>query len=131
MTVCRHRGLDTFAVLHSEFLEAFLEVLMKIHPIDDVAGSVDCFSSPYERRVVFSKHRSSHLDEGLVLPFDDSILLRSIWSIKLMSDARLIEEFLYTSVFEYGAVVASDVLDLQAIVFHDALGEAFEDSLSL
>ena len=46
-----------------------------------------------------------------------------------MSDARLIEEFLYTSVFEFGAVVASDVLDLQAVVVHDALGEAFEDSL--
>ena len=104
---------------------------MKIHPIDDVAGSVDCFSPPYERPVVFSKHRSSHLDEGSVLPFEDSILLRSVWSRELMSDARLIEEFLYTSVFELGAVVASDVLDLQAVVVHDALGEAFEDSLSL
>ena len=104
---------------------------MKIHPIEDVAGSVNCFSPPYERRVVFSKHRLSHLDEGSVLPFDDSILLRSIWSRELMSDARLIEEFLYTSVLEFSAVVASDVLDLQAVVVHDTLGEAFEDSLSL
>ena len=101
---------------------------MKIHPIDDVARSVDCFSPPYERCVVFSKHRSSHLDEGSVL---DSILLRSIWSRELVSDSCLIEEFLYTSVFEFGPVVASDVLDLQAVVVHDAFGEAFEDSLSL
>src|ERR1041384_2440796 len=100
---------------------------MKIPPIDDVAGSVDCFSPPYERRVVFSKHRSSHLDEGSVLSFDDSILLRSIWSRELVSDSCLIEEFLYTSVFEFGPVVASDVLDLQAVVVHDAFGEAFED----
>ena len=102
---------------------------MKIHPIDDVAGSVDRFSPPHKRRVVFSKHRSSHLDEGPVLPFDNTILLRSIWCGELMSDAHLIEEFLYASVFEFGVVVASDMLDLQAVVVHDALGEAFEDSL--
>src|ERR1043165_2669315 len=95
---------------------------MKIHPIDDVACSIDRFSPPHKRRVVFSKHRSSHLDEGPVLPFNDSILLRSVWSRELMSDAHLIEEFLYTSVLEFGAVVASDVLDLQVVVVHDALG---------
>ena len=104
---------------------------MKIHPIDDVAGSVDCFSPPQERRIVFSKHRSSHFDEDSVLLFNDSILLRSVWSRELMSDAHLIEEFLYASVLEFGVVVASDVLDLQAVVVHDALGEEFEDSLSL
>src|SRR3954465_5471743 len=102
---------------------------MKIHPIDDVTGSVDCFSPPYERNVVFSKHRSSHLDESSVLPFNDAIFLRCIWSRELMSDSHLIEEFLYASVLEFGAVVASNVLDLQAVVVHDALGEAFEDSL--
>ena len=48
-----------------------------------------------------------------------------------MSDAHLIEEFLYTSVLELGPIVASDVLDLQTVVVHEALGEAFEDTLSL
>ena len=89
---------------------------MKIHPIDDVACSIDRFSPPHKRRVVFSKHRSSHLDEGPVLPFNDSILLRSVWSRELMSDAHLIEEFLYADVLEFGAVVASNVLDLQDVV---------------
>ena len=46
-----------------------------------------------------------------------------------MSDAHLIEEFMYASVLELGVVVASNVLDLQDVVVHDALGEAFEDSL--
>ena len=86
---------------------------MKIHPIDDVASSIDCFSPPHKRCVVLSKHRSSHLDEGSVLPFNDSILLRSVWSQELMSDAHLIEEFLYTGVLEFGVVVASNVLNLQ------------------
>ena len=85
---------------------------MKIHPIDDVASSIDCFSPPHKRCVVLSKHRSGHLDEGSVLPFNDAILLRSVWSRELMSDAHLIEEFLYASVFEFGAVVALNVLDL-------------------
>src|SRR4051812_272484 len=98
---------------------------MKIHPIDDVAGIVDCFRPPPDRRVVFSKHCSSHIDEGLVLPFNDAILLRSIWSRELMSDAHLIEEFLYARVLEFGAVVASNVFDLQAVVVNDTLGEAF------
>src|SRR3954466_1046886 len=102
---------------------------MKIHLIDDVAGNVDCFNPPHERRVVFSKHRSSHLDEDSVLPFNDAILLRSVWSRELMSDAHFIEEFLYAGVPEFGAVVASNVLDLQAVVVHDTLGEAFENSL--
>ena len=104
---------------------------MKIHPIDDVACSIDCFSPPSKRSVVLSKHRSSHLDEGPVLPFVDTILLRSEWWRELMSDAPLIEELLYAGIFEFSVVVASDVLDLQAVVVHDALGEAFEDSLSL
>ena len=95
---------------------------MKIHSIDDVAGSIDCFSPPHKRCVVLSKHRSSHLDQGSVLSFNDAILLRSVWS-------RELKEFLYDSVLEFGAVVASNVLDLQAVVVHDALGEAFEDSL--
>src|SRR3954470_9249930 len=102
---------------------------MKIHPIDDVAGSIDCFSPPPKRCVVLSKHRSSHLDEGSVLPFDDAILLRSVWSRELMSDAHLIEVFLYAGVLEFGVVVASNMLDLQAVVVHDALGKALEDSM--
>src|SRR3954471_16746417 len=100
---------------------------MKIHPIDDMVGSIDCFSPPNKRCVVLNKHSSSHLDEGSILPFNDAILLRSVWSRELMSDAHLIEEFLYASVLEFGVVVASNVLDLQAVVVHDALGEAFED----
>ena len=102
---------------------------MKIHPINDVAGNIDCFSPPHKRCVVLSKHRSSHLEEGPVLSFTDSILLRSVWSRELMSDAHLIEEFLYASVLEFGAVVASNMLDLQAVIVHDALGKAFEDNL--
>src|SRR3954465_14321360 len=100
---------------------------MKIYPIDDMAGSIDCFSPPSDVGVGFSKHRSSHLDEGSVLPFNDAILLRSVWSRELMSDAHLIEEFLYARVLEFGAVVGSNVLDLQVVVVHDPLGEAFED----
>ena len=46
-----------------------------------------------------------------------------------MSDAHHIEEFLYASVLEFGAIVASNMLDLQVVVVHDALGEAFEDNL--
>src|SRR4051812_29333506 len=102
---------------------------MKIHPIDDVAGTIDCFSPPHKRCVVLSKHRSSHLDEGSVLPFNDAILLRIVWSRELMSDAHIIEEFMYAGVLEFGAVVASNVLDLQVVVVHAAFGEAFEDSL--
>ena len=107
----------------------FLEELMQIHPIDDVAGCVDCFSPPHKRCVVLSKHRSIHLNEGPVLPFNDTILLRSVWRRELMSDAHIIEEPLYAGVLEFGVAVASNMLDLEDVVVHDALGEAFEDSL--
>src|SRR4051812_1527426 len=102
---------------------------MKIHPIDYVAGSIDCFSPPHKRSVVLNKHQSSHLDESLVLPFDDTIFLRSIWRRELMGDAHIIEEILYANVLEFGVIVASYMLDLEVVVVHDALGKAFEESL--
>ena len=48
-----------------------------------------------------------------------------------MSNTHLIEEFLYARIFEFGAIVPSDVLNLQIVVVHDMLGEALEDNLSL
>ena len=46
-----------------------------------------------------------------------------------MSDAHLVEELLYAGILKFDATVASNMLDLEAVVVHDALGEAFEDSL--
>src|ERR1041385_4576373 len=96
--------------------------------IDDVACSVDCFSPPLEWSIVLSQHRASHLDEGSVLPLNNSILLRSVGRREFMCDSQVIEEFFHTEVLELSAVVTSNVLDLQVVVVHDSQGEALEDS---
>src|ERR1041385_1251463 len=103
---------------------------MKIHSIDDVTGSVDCFSPPLEWSIVLSQHRASHLDEGSILPLNNTILLRSVWRREFMSNSRVIEEFFHTEVLEFSAVVASNVLDLQVVIVHDSQGEALEDCWS-
>ena len=46
-----------------------------------------------------------------------------------MCDAQCIKISVQTSVLEFSAIVTSDVLDLDAIVIHGSIGEAFEDIL--
>jgi len=75
------------------------------------------------------KHRSGHLDESSVLALGDAILLRCIRSRELMCDAKGIQIEVETIVLELSAIVASDVLDLDAIVRHGTIGKSSEDIL--
>src|ERR1041385_2953800 len=84
---------------------------MKIHSIDDMACSVNSFSPPPEWSIVLSQYRASHLDEGSVLPLNNSILLRSVRCREFMNDSHVNEEFFHTEVVDLSVVVASNVLD--------------------
>ena len=97
--------------------------------VDDVACSVNGFKPELPWSLVLIKHRSSHLNKGFVLALHDAILLRCVWSRELMSDTHGIQVEVETGVLELSAVVASDMLDLDAIVRHGAIGKPSEDIL--
>ena len=102
---------------------------MKIDTVDDVASSDNGFRPELPWSLVLNKHHSGHLNKGFVLALHDAILLRCVRSRELMSNAQSIQIKVEAGVLELSAVVASDVLDLDAIVRHGTIGEASEDIL--
>ena len=102
---------------------------MKINTVDDVACCINGFRPEFPSSLVLFKNHSCHLNEGSVLALHDAILLRCVRSRELMSDTHGIQVEIETSVLELSAVVASDVLDLDAIVRHGTVGKASEDIL--
>ena len=102
---------------------------MKVNTVDDVACSVNGFRPELPWSLVLILHRPSHLDEGSVLALHDAILLRYVWSRKLMSDTKCIKVSVEAGVLELCVIVTSDVLDLNTVVCHGTIGEASEDIL--
>ena len=114
--------------LSEEFIGCFLQKLVKINTVDDMACSINSFRLELSWCLVFIEHRPSHLNECSVLALHDAILLRSVRSEELMSDAQCIQIKVEAGVLELCVVVAPDMLD-DAIVVHGTVGEASEDIL--
>ena len=120
---------DIWLLTSEEFIGCFLQKLVKINTVDDMACSVNGFRLEFSWSLVLIKHRSGHLNKSSLLALGDAILLRCIRSRELMSDTKCIQIEVEASVLELSAVVASDVLDLDVIVVHGSIGEASEDIL--
>src|SRR3954463_10350319 len=112
-----------------ELIGCFVQKLMDINTVDDVACCINSFRPELSWCFVFVQHRPSHLNEGSVLALYDAILLRCVRSRQLMSDSHCIQIKIKSGVLEFSAVVTSDMLDFDAIVVHGAVGEASEDIL--
>ena len=93
------------------------------------ACNINGFGPELSWSLVFIKHRPSHLNECSVLALHDAILLGCVWSRELMSDAQCIKVSVEAYVLELYAIVASDVLDLDAIIRHGTIDESSEDIL--
>ena len=89
-----------------------------------MACSINGFRPELSWSLVLIKHRSSHLNKSSVLALGDAILLRCVRSRELMSDTHGIQVEVEACVLELYAVVTPNVLDLDAIVVHGAVGEA-------
>ena len=63
-----------------EFIGCFLQKLVKIDTVDDMACSINSFRLEFSWCLVFIEHRPSHLNECSVLAFHDAILLRRVRS---------------------------------------------------
>ena len=97
--------------------------------VDGVASSINGFRPELPWGLVFIKHHSGHLNKSSVLVLGDAILLRCVRSRELMSDTHGIQVKVEAGVLELSVVVASDMLDLDAIVHHGTIGKASEDIL--
>src|SRR3954464_5211891 len=112
-----------------ELIGCFVQKLMDINTVDDVACCINSFRPELSWCLVFVEHRSSHLNEGSVLALYDAILLRCVRSRELMSYSHCIQMKIKSGVLELSAVVTSDMLDLDAIIVHGSIGKTSEDIL--
>ena len=79
-----------------------------------MANYVDCFRPKIFRRIIVLQHGPCQGDEYLVLPFNDSVLLRCVCGGELMLDAFFIAPRVKVHIVELGAVVSSDLDDVEA-----------------
>ena len=69
---------DIWLLTSEEFIGCFLQKLVKINTVDDMACSINSFRPELSQSLVFIEHRPSHLNECSVLAFHDAILLRHV-----------------------------------------------------
>jgi bisphosphoglycerate-dependent phosphoglycerate mutase len=61
--------------------------------------------------IVFTKHCSSHVNQSSILSFNYTIRLRSVGWRELMSNTKIITQFLNSCVLELTTIVTSNLLD--------------------
>ena len=71
---------DIWLLTSEELIGFFVQKLVKINTVDDMACSINGFWPELPWSLVFIKHRPSHLNECSVLAFHDAILLRRVRS---------------------------------------------------
>ena len=89
------------------------QVLVDVEAVDCMASGVDCFGPKTIQGLVLIKHGSCGFNQCPILPLHNAILLWCIWSGELMLDSFFIKIFLNIGVSEFGAIVTSNILDLQ------------------
>ena len=71
---------DVWLLTSEEFIGCFLQELMKINTVDDMACNINSFRLELSWSLVFIEHRPGHLNKCSVLAFHDAILLRRVRS---------------------------------------------------
>ena len=71
---------DIWLLTNEEFIGCFLQKLVKINTVDDMACSINSFRLELSWSLVSIEHRPSHLNECSVLALYDAILLRCVRS---------------------------------------------------
>ena len=81
---------DIWLLASKELIGCFVQKLMDVNTVDDVTCNINSFRPELSWCLLLVEHCSSHLNEGSVLALYNAILLRCIWSRKLMSDSHCI-----------------------------------------
>ena len=71
---------DVWLLTSEEFMGCFVQKLVKINTVDNMACSINGFRPELSWSLVFIEHRPSHLNKCSVLASHDAILLRRVRS---------------------------------------------------
>jgi hypothetical protein len=95
------------ATMH-KLIACFLLVHSKVDPVGHIARGIHCLNSipPWSPMVI--KHRPSHLAQGPVLPFHNTIMGRRIRTRKLMLKTQVMAKGFKTRVSEFRAIITAD-----------------------
>jgi hypothetical protein len=96
-------------------MQGLAQVVVKVETIDCMISGVDCFGPKSIRGLVLIKHGSCSFNQSSILPFHNTILLRSAWSEEFMLDSFFIKKFFNISISELRTIVTSNILDLELI----------------
>src|SRR3954466_15534291 len=92
-----------------------------------MACSIDSFSPEPDRSLVFNKHSSGHFNKSMILPFNNTILLRCICSREFMSETIGIKKIFDMCILEFCTIITSNMLQRYFILGLSSLSESFED----
>ena len=88
-----------------------------------MACSIDSIGPKPDGGLIFCKHSSSHFNKCTILPFNHTILLRCICGRELMRNAMIIKKFFDICIFEFSAIITSDMLQSKIIFILSSLGK--------
>jgi hypothetical protein len=86
----------------------FLLVDSEVDPVRNIARGIDHLSPDPSRSPMFFKHRPSHLTQGSVFPFHNTILGRHIRTRKLVFKTQVMAKGFEPRVSEFRAIVTAN-----------------------
>jgi hypothetical protein len=92
----------------SQLIISLLYENSKENVIGNIARVVDCFNPISPRSLVLIEHRPSHLNKGLILVLNNTILLGNIRREKLMLEAQRSIKGFKISILELCAIVTAN-----------------------
>jgi hypothetical protein len=92
-----HQLVTGFLLMHSE-----------VDPVRNIARGIDRLIPEPSQSPMLIKHRPSHLTQGSIFPFYDTILRRRIWTRKLVFKTQVMAEGFKTRVYEFRAIVIAN-----------------------
>jgi hypothetical protein len=97
------------ATMH-KLITGFLLVHSEVDPVRNIARSIHCLRTEPSWSPVLIKHRPSHLTQGSVFRFHNTILRRRIRTRKLVFKTQVMAKGFKTRVSEFRAIVTTDCL---------------------
>jgi hypothetical protein len=88
------------ATVH-QLVTGFLLVHSEVDPVQNIAHGIHCLNPEPSRSPMLIKHRSSHLTQGSILPFHDTILRRLTRTRKLMFKTQVMAKGFEARVSEF------------------------------
>jgi hypothetical protein len=95
------------AVMH-QLIACFLLVHSQVNPVRHIARGIHRLSPIPPQSPVLIKHRPSHLAQGPVFPFHNTILGKRIRTQKLVLKTQVMAKGFKTRVSEFRAIITAD-----------------------